>query len=162
MSYKAQQWVLEQTDISGLEKWVLFMLAYRDSHDEPHGCYPSVNRMARDCGVNRRTVMRILNRLVKMGKIHSEPRRKVSGDRSSNLYTFPQVWQEGAKGVVAPRHYRSGVRRPGVVTPRHPNLKDLTNREPSRAALPIPIEENRKFQNQFLNEMKRIAGSKSL
>lgn len=92
MSYKAQQWVLEQTDIRGVDKWVLFMLAYRDNHEDPHGCFPSLNRMAKDCGFSRSTVQASIERLKKSGKVRVENRTDNKGDADSNWYTLPLVW----------------------------------------------------------------------
>jgi hypothetical protein len=164
LSFKAQQWVLEQEDVKGVDKWVLFVLAFRDNHDEPHGCYPSFNRMAKDCGLDRRTIIRVLNRLEVSGKIASSPRKKVNGDPSSNYYSFPQVWKVVEKKVVAHGHQGSGTRGKRVVAQRHPNLlKTLTKREPSRSALPeLPPEEQKQFQNNFLATMRKIMGDKSL
>jgi DNA-binding transcriptional MocR family regulator len=164
VSYAAQQWALEQKDVKGIDKWVLFMLAYRDGHDEPHGCWPSLNRMATDCGVSRRTIIRAIQRLVSSGKVMSEERRKCNGDRSSNRYSFPQVWKLAEKSVVTRSHQGSVRKRKLVVTQSHPNLKELTKREPSRSALPVslPIDEQRQLQNNFLAAMKKIAGGKSL
>jgi hypothetical protein len=166
LSFKAQQWALEQDDVKGLDKWILFILAYRDNPDEPHGCFPSINRMALDCGMNRRTVIRIIQRLEEAGKIKSETRRKVNGDRSSNYYSFPQVWKPlvvaESHQVVAVRHQGSGIRGKKVVAVRHPNNKDLTEREHSRSALSLPAEEERKLQQQFLTTMKSIARGKAL
>src|SRR5580704_6551000 len=92
MSYKAQQWALEQNDVFGLDKWVLFILAYRDNHDEPHGCWPSQSRMATDCGVSRRAINYSLKKLEKLGKVHRQRRTSPEGDPDSTYYTFPQVW----------------------------------------------------------------------
>lgn len=168
LSFKAQQWALEQDDVRFPDKFVLFMLAYRDNHDEPHGCYPSLNRMAKDCGLSRRTVIRSIKRLVKSGKVKSERRHKVNGDPSSNYYSFPTVWEGSVtqspppSKVVSRRHRGSALRSPRVVSDSHPNLLDGTIEEPSRSAQPLPPEENKKFQEKFLAEMKKMSGSKSL
>ena len=92
VSYKAQQWVLEQQDVHGSDKFVLFMLAYRDNHDDPHGCWPSINRIASDCGLNRSTVRRAVYRLIDAGKIKVLSRRSQDGDSETNYYYLPQVW----------------------------------------------------------------------
>ena len=83
MSYKAQQWALDQDDVFGLDKFILFILAYRDNHDEPHGCWPSQSRMAEDCGVSRRQInysLKKLERLVSSDRMRGylRTRKKVS------------------------------------------------------------------------------------
>jgi hypothetical protein len=170
VSFKAIQWALEQEDVFGLEKSVLIILAFRDAHDEPHGCFPSLNRMASDCGINRSTVIRLIKRLVEKGKVKSDPRRRPTGESSSNYYTFPQVWaveisvenKKKQKRVVATRYHGSRKEGERVVAPGDPNLKGLTVNEPSRSALPVSPSEEQQFKNNFLSEMKRVAGEKSL
>lgn len=161
MSFKSMQWVLDQEDVHGSEKFVLFVLAFRDNHDEPHGCWPSFNRMAQDCGIDRSTVIRSLRHLESLGKIKSEKRRDTKGGQSTNYYSFPLVWVVAkSHHLVAPRHRGSGIQHKRVVAPRHPNLKELTVMEPSRSALPIlPPEEQRQLQNQFLAKMKQIVSA---
>ena len=165
MSFKAMQWVLEQEDVKFPDRFVLFILAYRDNHDDPHGCYPSFNRMAKDTGLSRREIIYSIQRLVKSGKLKSESRKKTDGTDSSNYYTFPQVWnvvENSHRGVVHGVHREGAPRRKGVVHGVHPNLLKRTVKEPSRSALSLPPDEQKQFQGKFLAEMKRIAEAKGL
>jgi hypothetical protein len=100
MSFKAQAWAIEQQDVAGLEKFVLIMLAYRDSHDEPHGCYPSIERIALDCGIGRSTVIEHLNSLEEKGKIKRTRRTDSQGGNTSNFYEFPVWGSDSRRGVV--------------------------------------------------------------
>ena len=161
LSFKAQQWALEQEDVKGLDKWVLFILAYRDSHDEPHGCFPSFNRMAKDCGLSRATIMRCVARLISSKKISRIVRRKKAGHPDSNYYHFPQVWGE----QVVANSNQGGVRkRRGVVANSAPNQKltgseqETTRAQKPSAAPSLSIEEQKEAQRKFLAMMKRVSG----
>jgi hypothetical protein len=156
MSYKAQQWALEQEDVCGLDKWVLFMLAFRDSHDEPHGCFPSIGRVAKDCGIAKSTVKNCLKRLVSAGKVHVERRSNPEGDQSSNFYTFPEVWV-GRNTAHPPgratAHGGPGD-APGVGRNAAPNLKATSNEPKTRgrrqpASLDLSdLEQRRKIESR--------------
>lgn len=61
-------------------------------------CYPSLSTLARDLGVARRTVMRIVRRLVKLGLLDKESRMTVDGDPDSNEYVLRRI---GLGGVVS-------------------------------------------------------------
>jgi hypothetical protein len=166
LSFKAQQWALEQTEVKSPDKFVLFMLAYRDNPDEPHGCFPSLSRIAKDCGLSRSTVQSSIKRLLGSGKLRMEHRHGTRGHASSNYYTLPEVYRDAVHPT--PRVGRKAVQGiPGrgtrVYRQAVTNSKDLTEREPSRSALPaLPPEEQKQFQNNFLATMRKIMGDKSL
>lgn len=99
MSFKALAWAFDQ-ELPNPQKAVLVALAYRDNHDEPHGCFPSLARVAQDCGLSRSTVVRCVRTLVSIGLVHRAPRRDPHGDQTTSWYTFPEVW-----GVVSHSTY---------------------------------------------------------
>lgn len=112
MSFKALAWAIEQTDVAGLEKFVLTMIAYRDSHDYPHGCYPSMERIASDCGISRSTVAEHLNSLEEKGKIRRTQRFNGQGGLTSNFYDIPEVWDGGSESRGgSPKSGRGVVQR---------------------------------------------------
>lgn len=114
LSFKALAWAFDQ-DLRNPDKCVLIALAYRDSHDEPHGCFPSIPRIARDCGISERTVQRCLINLESLGLI----KRHLRSHRST-FYFMPLAW------VVSDGH-RPGVKQPPTLaSQRHPEPKDLT------------------------------------
>jgi hypothetical protein len=124
MSFDAMSWALKQDDVFGNEKWVLFMMAYRDNHEEPHGCFPSMRRLACDCGIDKMTVCRAIQALVQKGKITEQKRRGKSGAPISSYYYFPQVYALRIHGVRAT--HTGGVR----TTHTEPNNLTGTQRKP--------------------------------
>jgi hypothetical protein len=99
MSFKALAWAFAQDDLRNPEKSVLIALAYRDNRDEPHGCFPSLARVAKDCGLDRSTVVRCLQVLISQGKIHRKARTDAQGDKATSVYSFPLVWGVGANNA---------------------------------------------------------------
>lgn len=89
MSREAQLWAINQP-LRNPVKVVLFVLAYRDGRNYPHGCYPSLNRIAFDCGLSRTTVVQCLKELVAQGIIERTPTYK-AGRQTTSWYTFPLV-----------------------------------------------------------------------
>lgn len=120
LSFKALSWAIEQSDVSGNDKYVLILLAYRDNGNEPHGCFPSLRRLSKDCGIDKATVLRALRSLILKGKITASKRRKPNGDAASTLYSFPHVW------VVAPCDHGGSVVRTMGGSATRTESKDLT------------------------------------
>src|ERR1700722_7466841 len=120
LSFKALAWAFDQ-DIASPAKAVLIAMAYRDNHDEPHGCYPSIPRIARDCGISTRTAQNCIRYLEGRRLITSRPR-----PNKSTFYSMPLAW------VVQDVHQGGAPRAPGVVQDVHPEPKGLTVSEPKR------------------------------
>lgn len=77
-------WVINQ-DVSAADgKFVLLMLA--NHADEDGYCWPSVKRLASECGMAERTVKTHLARLVELGYISRERRHRKNGSRTSDGY----------------------------------------------------------------------------
>lgn len=114
MSFKALAWAFDQ-ELNNPEKSVLIALAYRDNHDEPHGCYPSIPRIAKDCGISERTVQRSIAFLEskKLVRLHRR-------DNRSTFYSMPSAW------VVSHSHHPGVTQSPPLVSHSHPEPKDLT------------------------------------
>jgi hypothetical protein len=129
VSFEACKYVLALTDVRGIDKLVLLVLAFRDGHSGTHGCFPSFSRLVKDCGVGRSTLWRSLLRLEAAGKI----RIKHSKDRKhANYYYFPQVW----RGVVAQRNQGGCTAKPEVVAQRNSNEKRTGDEPEPRAEKP--------------------------
>ena len=83
MSIKVMQWVL-QHPLRGLQKSVLFMLAY---HADDHGkCWPGIALLSNECGISRSSVTRHIKSLEEGGFLSKESRRDAKGYRRSNVY----------------------------------------------------------------------------
>lgn len=122
MSFRALAWAIDQK-IRNPHKTVLLLLAYRDSHDPPHGCFPSLWKLAEDCGLARSTVAKSISFLEREGFI-KRAQRKRKGWLRSSIYTFPQVWAVRDADYSSPPH--------GLPVVRHTDIepKDITGNEP--------------------------------
>jgi len=76
--------VWEIQSIKGTEKLVLLSLA--DNANDNGICWPSLNTIARKCGVTRRQAIRIINDLEKLGFVEKQSRRKTEMLSDTNLY----------------------------------------------------------------------------
>jgi DNA-binding transcriptional MocR family regulator len=150
LSFKALAWAFDQ-DVRNPEKSVLIALAYRDNHDEPHGCWPSIPRIAKDCGISQRTVQRSLYSLESLGLIHRRGR-----SHKSTFYFMPLAW------VVSESHHPGVTQSPPLVSVRHPEPKVLTVRERKPRAQPRSarnyfdeeIEQRRRLEAKTKREQK--------
>jgi hypothetical protein len=78
---------------------VLFALSERS--DQNLTCFPSIARIAKDCGVSRRTVVLALKELVGANLIERRQRRTKSGDLDSTVYTL--IVPEAGRVAADPR-----------------------------------------------------------
>lgn len=67
MSHRATNWAFQQRHLAPAVWRVLVMLA--DRHNPDHGCFPSQEQLAVDCGMSRRSVNRHLETLEAVGLI---------------------------------------------------------------------------------------------
>ena len=137
MSFEALSWAIKQ-ELKAPEKSVLLMLAYRDNPDPPHGCFPSIPRIAKDCGLSERTVQRCLDRLEAVGLI----KRGLRSHRST-LYSIPYAW------VVSQSHHPGVRQSPPLVSHSHPEPKVLTQKERK------PRAQTRSARDRFDDEIER-------
>lgn len=124
MSVRAQNWVWEHSPAAGTE--LLMLLALADAADDyGRNAFPSVATLARKTRMTRRSVQRLLARLVEAG--HIEVRK--AGGRRSNTYTLvldppPErtmstATERGSEAVSQPPHGLPAESTGGVrMTPR--------------------------------------------
>lgn len=162
MSFQALAWVLNQDDVFGVDKYVLFMLAYRDNADDPHGCFPSMERIAKDCGIDRSTVIRCVEELEKRGKILRMQRNKPDGSPTSNYYSFPQVWQisTGAGSRTAPLPQSQRATRGSRRLP--PESKSLIVNEKKDSSSPSAETQTAKPENEIVSREEMVADVKRI
>lgn len=84
MSNEALTWAWSRRGLKATEKLVLIRLA--DYADEQGSCFPSQKRVAEDCGMDRMTVNRALQRLADAALVSSEKRRRGGRQTSSRYY----------------------------------------------------------------------------
>jgi hypothetical protein len=66
MNYPAMRWAVEGCQLEGAAKPILFVIAYRADRDTGE-CWAGQRRIAREAGVDPKTVERVIPRLVKDG-----------------------------------------------------------------------------------------------
>jgi biotin operon repressor len=89
MSYQAMAWATS-IRLPITEKMVLLMLANRASHDDG-SCYPSLKRVADECGLHRTTVIRAIQRLEEKGFLKVYRSKKSNEENNLNKY-FLSLW----------------------------------------------------------------------
>ena len=111
-------WVVDEPEVTPLDVAVYIAIKrHADSHGE---AYPSRATIAEVAGVSVDTVDRAVKRLIDIGALDKEVRRKRNGEPTSNLYTI----HEEPEGY---RSQRQGGRsqRPGVAAQNPPELDPL-------------------------------------
>lgn len=100
MSVHASAWAWKQEVDDPSTKLVLLKLA--DSANDDGVCWPSQRTLARECGLTERSIRYKLGKLVNLGLLKIEERRRPDGSKASNLYylatgnELPQVPEEAS------------------------------------------------------------------
>jgi len=88
VSLDAYQWAWSQQMGSSMK---LTLLSLADRADEFHRCYPSIERLAKDTCLNRKTVMSNLKKLTTQGFISIAKTKTNHGQFKRNIYTLMGV-----------------------------------------------------------------------
>lgn len=158
MSFQAMAWAVRQNTGSTIGKCILLMLAnYADSEGQ---CFPSYDRIAKDCECSRRSVICWIERLEEKGLLTKEVRRRKDGTQTSNYITLQQgaadalgAVDQSADGAVqgAARSRQGAAPAPEPIT--YPITQPITKR---------PIFENGKVKvhrDEFVfSELVRTLG----
>ena len=104
-------WAFDQTTLPML-KFVLVALA--DHADDEGVCWPGLLGLARKTSLTRRTLLRHLNTLKRLGLVKVEPRYDRDGRQRSNLYRLPVT--NGGEGVTRDTPGCHQCHREGVKT----------------------------------------------
>lgn len=86
MSFEAMAMVVTVEDISPINKLVLILLS--NYADENSKCFPSYDKIAKLANCSRRTAVRSINTLSKLGLVSIERRKLSNNDNQSNIYTI--------------------------------------------------------------------------
>lgn len=142
MSVEALSWAFQQDVQPAAKKLVLLALANRA--DEDGCCYPGYNRLASQCSLDRRTVIRQIDALIEDGLILKKDRVRENGSTTSNMY---QIMLKGGCQDATP---------PGVRMPP-PGCQDAT---PIYEHLYNKQKNSPLSREEFLREIdrERIAG----
>ena len=111
-------WVVDHPDVTPLD--VAVYVAIKRHADGDGEAYPSRARIAELAKVSVDTVDRAVKRLIDIGALEKEVRRKKNGEPTSNLYTIHEE-------PLGYRSQRQGSRsqRPGVAAQNRPELEPI-------------------------------------
>lgn len=85
MSHLMTALAMQQKGLKPATKIVLYWLA--DHHNgETGACFPSLNTLAKECEMNRSTIVRHLDLLIDAKLIHREQRKRDNGSQTSTAY----------------------------------------------------------------------------
>ena len=131
-------------DLSAAALRVLIYL-YACANDDTGQCFPTKKTIARETGLNSRTVRRAIEELEAAELIQTEHRLDAAGDPTSNLYTVrlrprvvaqtPPPHDADATTSWRTRHDGGGTDATPVVAPTPPKQNHLTE-PPNRRASP--------------------------
>lgn len=105
MSFQAMAWAVG-LKLPTREKFVLLMLANYASNDKGD-CYPSLSRLAEDCGMVNNTVIAAIQRLEFLGAL-SVQRRKMDGVNLPNVYRLHLDWRGSAPDALPVQQVQGG------------------------------------------------------
>jgi hypothetical protein len=108
MSFQAMTWAVEQ-ELPAMQKIVLLMLANRTNHDTGF-CYPSHERLAKECGMSKRSMIYQIEKIEGAGLITVIRSSDERGLKSLNKYQL-NIPKNGSATDSLP----SAVKSPGVV-----------------------------------------------
>jgi hypothetical protein len=97
MSFQAMGWAIG-LKLPSREKFVLLMLANYASN-ERGDCYPSLSRLAEDCGMANNTVIAAIHRLEFLGVLTVQ-RRQTGGVNLPNVYRLNLDWGSSAADAL--------------------------------------------------------------
>lgn len=101
MSFQAMTWAVEQR-LPARDKIVLMMLANRTNH-ETGLCFPSMRRLADECGLSETTTKEAIKALVASGLVEVAHRLDADGNNLTNHYrmAMPGVGRDSTQGGSA-------------------------------------------------------------
>jgi hypothetical protein len=108
MNYPAMRWAVEECQLDGAAKPILFVIAYRADRDTGE-CWAGQRRIAKEAGVTRTHVQRVMAKLVRDGIL--EVVEQGSGT-TPRIVRIAPAWVEGdasASGLVEGQATATGV-----------------------------------------------------
>ena len=145
MSLDATVWAWNQ-QVKATQKLVLLSLA--DRAGENHDCWPSIDRLVENTGLNRKTVIKVIKEMVDLGLIHSQ--KKAFG--RSNTYTLIGVSEHTrsshkvSQGINSPKK-GTNANSPKNGTPIVPESEPLKVPKKGHESIKESIKESKKEKN---------------
>ena len=101
MSHNATNWAIKQRGIKPAAKVVLWHLC--DRYHPDHGCFPSLDTLAEDCEMSRRSVQDQIEALIEAGLVSVEKMPRQRGQLPRNRYRFSFENSDDHLGQNLPR-----------------------------------------------------------
>lgn len=118
MSFQAMTWAVEQ-ELPAMQKIVLLMLANRTNHDTGL-CFPSHDTLAKECGMDKRSVIRQIEKLEAAGLLQVNRSTNKPNSYTLNLSSVTKSPSDRVSPLaVTESHLDSDTKSPEPVT----NLK---------------------------------------
>lgn len=144
MSIRALNWAFAQKLENSSHKFVLVALA--DSADDYGICWPSYNTIAEKCSIARRSAIRAINEMTKLGLITKKARYKAEGQNSNAFQLQMGVKisdDHPLKDLVSQSH--------PLVTESHPPSDTVSPKSTTE-----PLKEKKPLsRNEFMQEVDR-------
>jgi len=117
-------------------------------------CWPSINTLAKACGISKDSVIKYLKELEKNGFIIKNARNGDSKENFSNLYTV--IIKEAAEtgGVAAVEDYPSRCERPPLAAETVSNYNHNNKNHLTTSSLDFPKAENPEEEEKYLKIKK--------
>lgn len=116
MSFEAMRWAVDH-DLPAMQKIVLLMMANR-VNDKKGCCWPSHELLAKECGMDKRSIIRQIEKLVEAGLIVCIKSKNNKGINNTNKYVL-NTSKEGIFKVERDAHKNMKQQEPLAVTERH-------------------------------------------
>lgn len=155
MSHSATNWAIQQRGLKPATKIVLWHLC--DRHNPDFGCFPSLDRLANDCEMSRRSVQNHINILVGLGLVSVGKMPRKAGQMPLNCYILAFENGHGQNvpkaGVAFGKLASKPLANPGIRLGQ--NLPTNLVREPlreTRANAPL-CDEGRKRRSAQIGDV---------
>ena len=110
--------------------FTVYCCLLRHSDSEDGSCFPSRRVIAKECGMDRKTVDSAIENLSSLGLVKKIQRHREDGTRTSNLYYVANLWEyeyssAGSKCMRSSRntHERRATRSESTTPSDFPNRK---------------------------------------
>jgi len=133
---------------------VIYMWLCHHANSE-NQCWPSLNTLAKECNISKRSIIRYLDKLEESGFLVKNPRVTSDEENLSNLYTVIIKGGDSQSQVVSDSHYPSDCESLGVVSDSHPNyINSLTKTNITTSSSDFPKTENPEEEEKSLKIRK--------
>ena len=74
--------------------FTVYCCLVRHCDNEDYSCFPSRKLIAKECGIDKKTVDTALNNLINIGLVKKVHRKRADGSKQSNLYYVTRLFEQ--------------------------------------------------------------------